>query len=58
MPREGISYTRSRRLARAIDGRRGIWWSRAVSVGHGEASSGLAYEGLHATGDEPTAIGQ
>lgn len=58
VPREGISYSRTRRLARALDGRRVIWWSRAVSVGHGEASSGLAYDGLHATSGDSMAIGQ
>jgi hypothetical protein len=58
VPREGISYVRTRRLARALDGGRVVWWSRAVSVGHGEASSGLAYDGLHETSTDPTAIGQ
>jgi hypothetical protein len=58
VPREGLSCFRSRRLARTLDGRRVLWWSRAVSIGHGEASSGLAYDGLHATSDDPTAIGQ
>ena len=58
IPREGVSYRRARRLARALDGHRVVWWSRSASVGHGEASSGLAYDGLHASSSDPTALGQ
>jgi hypothetical protein len=58
VPREGITVRRTLRLARTFDGRRVRWWSRRASVGHGEASSGLAYDGLHATSDDPHAIGQ
>jgi hypothetical protein len=58
IPREGVSFRRSRRLARWVDGRRVTWWARTVSVGHGQASSGLAYDGLHPTAADPTALGQ
>jgi hypothetical protein len=58
IPREGLTYRRIRRLSRGLDGRRVQWWSRMVSVGHGEASSGLAYDGLHTTSDDPAALGQ
>jgi len=58
IPREGLTYRRIRRLSRRLDGARVRWWSRAVTVGHGEASSGLAYDGLHTTSDDPTALGQ
>jgi hypothetical protein len=58
IPREGLTYRRIRRLSRRPDGGRAQWWSRTVSVGHGEASSGLAYDGLHATSDDPAALGQ
>jgi hypothetical protein len=58
IPREGLTYRRIRRLSRRLDGARVQWWSRTVSVGHGEASSGLAYDGLHTTSDDPAALGQ
>jgi hypothetical protein len=58
VPREGLSIERTRRLARWVDGSRVPWWSRHTSVGHGEASSGLAYDGLHATSDDPRSLGQ
>jgi hypothetical protein len=57
VPREGVSVQRTRRLARWVDGRRVMWWSRRSSIGHGEGSSGLAYDGLHPDGD-PMALGQ
>jgi hypothetical protein len=57
VPHEGVSVQRIRRLARWVDGRRVTWWSRRSSIGHGEGSSGLAYDGLHPNGD-PTALGQ
>jgi hypothetical protein len=57
VPREGLAVRRFRRLARWVDGTRSRWWSRATAVGHGEGSSGLAYDGLHPdTG--PRALGQ
>jgi len=58
IPREGLTYRRIRRLSRRLDGARVQWWSRTASVGHGEASSGLAYDGLHTTSDDPAALGQ
>jgi hypothetical protein len=58
IPREGLSLQRTRRRARGGDGSTTLWWSRKTTVGHGEASSGLAYDGLHATSDEPHALGQ
>ncbi|MFI2207007.1 hypothetical protein ACH47Z_41180 [Streptomyces sp. NPDC020192] len=30
---------------------------RRRTVGHGEGSSGLAYDGLHLAGDDPHALG-
>jgi hypothetical protein len=58
IPREGLTYRRIRRLSRRLDGRRVQWWSLTISVGHGEASSGLAYDGLHTTSADPSALGQ
>ena len=58
IPREGLTLRRVRRLSRRLDGRRVQWWSRTISVGHGEASSGLAYDGLHTTSTDPSALGQ
>ncbi len=58
VPREGLSLQRARRLARWVDGSRVGWWSRRASVGHGQASSGLAYDGLHATSEDARALGQ
>jgi hypothetical protein len=58
IPREGLTYCRIRRLSRGPDGSRVQWFSRMVLVGHGEASSGLAYDGLHVTSDDPVALGQ
>jgi len=57
VPREGLSVKRTRRSAREVSGRRVTWWSRRASVGHGEGSSGLAYDGLHVDGS-PRALGQ
>jgi hypothetical protein len=58
VPREGRVLQRTRRLARWVDGSRVRWWSRRTSVGHGEASSGLAYDGLHPTSDTLKSLGQ
>jgi hypothetical protein len=58
IPREGVSLRRLRTLARWVDGSRAQWWSRRRTVGHGEASSGLAYDGLHPTSEDPQALGQ
>jgi hypothetical protein len=58
VPREGRTLRRVRRQARWIDGSRVLWWSRSASVGHGEASSGLAYDGLHAPADADLSLGQ
>jgi hypothetical protein len=56
IPREGVTLTRTRRLARWVDGSRVHWTSRARSIGHGEATSGLGYDGIHATSSDPTAL--
>jgi hypothetical protein len=53
-----VSLQRALRLARWVDGTRVRWWSRRRNVGHGQASSGLAYDGLHATSDNPKSLGQ
>jgi hypothetical protein len=58
VPREGRTLQRTLRLARWVDGSRVRWWSRRAAVGHGEASSGLAYDGLHPTSDTLKALGQ
>jgi hypothetical protein len=58
VPREGRSLQRARTVARWVDGSRVRWTSARVSVGHGEASSGLAYDGLHVTSEDQRAIGQ
>jgi hypothetical protein len=58
VPREGVTLRRNRRLARWIDGGRVRWWARQRSVGHGQSSSGLAYDGLHATSQDSTALGE
>ena len=57
VPREGVTLRRNRRLARWVDGGRVRWWARQRSVGHGQSSSGLAYDGLHATSQDTTALG-
>jgi hypothetical protein len=57
VPREGVTLQRNRRLARWVDGSRVQWWARRRSVGHGQSSSGLAYDGLHPTSEDPTALG-
>jgi hypothetical protein len=58
VPAEGRLVQRTRRLARWVDGGRVQWWSRRTSVGHGEASSGLAYDGLHPTSATLKSLGQ
>jgi hypothetical protein len=58
IPREGVSLQRTRRVARWTDGKRVHWWSRRRTVGHGEASSGLAYDGLHPTSQDARSLGQ
>src|SRR5205807_670693 len=57
-PREGLPFRRIRRRARGAGGNSTRWWSRQTTVGHGEASSGLAYDGLHATSHDPHSLGQ
>ena len=56
VPREGVTVRRNRRLARWADGSRGQWWARQRSVGHGQSSSGLAYDGLYPTSQDQTAL--
>ena len=58
IPREGRTLHRTLRLARWVDGGRVRWWSRRATVGHGQASSGLAYDGLHPTSDTTQSLGQ
>jgi hypothetical protein len=58
VPREGRTLRRLQRLARWADGSRVLWPARQSSVGHGQASSGLAYDGLHVTSDTAAALGQ
>ena len=58
IPREGRTLQRTLRLARWVDGGRVRWWSRRTTVGHGQASSGLAYDGLHPTSDTAQSLGQ
>jgi hypothetical protein len=58
VPREGISLLRTQRHARWVDGGRIRWFSRSRSVGHGQASSGLAYDGLHPTSQTAKSLGQ
>jgi hypothetical protein len=58
VPREGRTLRRFQRLARWTDGSRALWSARRASVGHGQASSGLAYDGLHVTSDTRAALGQ
>jgi hypothetical protein len=58
VPREGRTLRRLYRLARWTDGSRVLWSARQSSVGHGQASSGLAYDGLHVTSDTAAALGQ
>jgi hypothetical protein len=58
VPREGVTLRRNRRLARWVDGSRVRWWARQRSVGHGQSSSGLAYDGLHPTSQDITALGE
>jgi hypothetical protein len=45
VPREGVCVRRVAALARAADGQYHRWISRRVSVGRGEGSSGLAFDG-------------
>ena len=58
VPREGVTLRRNHRLARWVDGSRVRWWARQRSVGHGQSSSGLAYDGLHPTSQDTTALGE
>ena len=57
VPREGVTLRRNRRLARWLDGGRVRWEARQRSVGHGQSSSGLTYDGLHPTSQDTTALG-
>lgn len=45
VPREGVRVSRVPALLRTTDGRRLRWIARRVSVGMGEGSSGLAFDG-------------
>jgi len=45
VPREGVRVCRVPSLLRTTDGRRTRWIARRVSVGVGEGSSGLAFDG-------------
>jgi hypothetical protein len=46
VPREGLVVRRSYQAARWHDGRLFVWAGNRVSVGRGEASSGLAFDAL------------
>lgn len=50
LPRDGIRVVRSYRRALLSDGTPVVWLGRTVSVGHGEARSGLAYDLLEVPG--------
>jgi hypothetical protein len=58
VPREGVTVRRNHRLARWVDGSRVRWWARKGSVGHGQSSSGLAYDGLYPAGQDTGALGE
>jgi hypothetical protein len=44
VPREGVRVRRVPSLLRAADGSRVRWIARRVSIGHGEGSSGFAFD--------------
>ena len=46
VPREGVHVTRSRRMARWIDGSTWVWTAFRKQVGRGEGSSGLCFDQL------------
>jgi hypothetical protein len=46
VPREGVHVTRSRRMARWIDGSTWVWTAFRKQVGRGEGSSGLRFDQL------------
>lgn len=50
LPRDGIRVVRSYRRALQSDGTPVVWLGRTISVGHGEARSGLAYDVLEVSG--------
>jgi hypothetical protein len=52
VPREGVHVTRSRRMARWIDGSTWVWTAFRKQVGRGEGSGGLRFDQL--LGDERT----
>ena len=58
VPREGMSIRRVRLLARAGDGSTVRWTSWQATLGHGQGSSGLAYDGLHTAASNPVSLGQ
>jgi hypothetical protein len=53
VPREGAHVTRSRRMARWMDGSTWLWTAFRRQVGRGEGSSGLKFDRLVGQGDEP-----
>ena len=56
VPREGVTVRRVRRMARTPSGGRVRWSSWQTQIGHGEGSSGLAYDGLHPDSQTTTAL--
>ena len=47
VPREGLQVTRTRRMARWIDGTAWSWSALRKQIGPGEGSSGLVFDQLH-----------
>jgi hypothetical protein len=50
VPREGVHVTRSRKMARWIDGSTWVWTAFKKEVGRGEGSSGLQFDQLRGPG--------
>jgi hypothetical protein len=46
VPREGVRMTRSRHLARWIEGTTWLWTGYRRQIGHDESSSGLQFDQL------------
>ncbi len=46
IPREGLQMSKGRRMSRWIDGSTWVWTAFRKRVGHGEGSSGLAFDRL------------
>ncbi len=46
IPREGLQMSKGRRMSRWIDGSTWVWTALRKRLGHGEGSSGLAFDRL------------